>query len=186
MKNIKYVTRLTDKSINDFCKTHTKELGLDNWIKGYTNTVSYKISNIDLFLIVDYIIDRLIKSGKYSKHISWCDCDYEEFENDYDEDDIKNNKPEIMRILPLPYKPSFKNIYDYENIHIFEIKNDTTPILPETISEIAVVNIQSKISEWVNEYIVNNMDKHNENIDLHYDPIGMDIDDDEDDDDLDY
>lgn len=157
---------IIDEAISEWCENNIEKLDLEDWDIGYTHTPSYYLSYSDLFSIVDHILHKLRKSGKYSKHISCCDCDYDEFENEYDEDDITNDKPELMRVLPLPYQPSSQNVTDYENIHIFEIDSNTTPILPETVSEIAVISIDDKIFEWIAKYNENN---HDENADSYFD-----------------
>lgn len=138
---------------------------------------SYSLSEYNLFDITDSIVSALGKYGNHKHHVTFCDCNIDDFENEYSEEDIINNVPEFERELESEYEPSLITEYDYSNIHIFELISKTTPILPETTTKIAILDIYKLVDDWVDNYVETHEDEHGEVMEEHECEMETDIDD---------
>ena len=173
LTDVEMIKKVRDK----WCSNETDLLGINEWLECYDDHPIYSLSKYNLFDITCSIVSALKKYGNHKYHITFCDCDIDDFENEYSEEDILNNIPEVERELKSEYKPSHTSEYDYSNIHIFEIINTTTPILPETTTEIAVLDICELVDEWVDDYVEDHQDEHDENMEDRKYEMETDIDD---------
>lgn len=67
--------------------------------------------------------------------------------------------------------------YNYSNIHIFEVADKLTPILPETGKELAVIDIYELVDEWVELYVEEHEEDRDEMMEDREREMSTDIDD---------
>lgn len=176
-KNSVAINKIIWRAVCEWCSNETDLLGIEEWEECYDDYPTYSLSEYNLFDITDSIVDALIKHNKRKRYITFCDCDITNFKNEYSEEDILNNVPEIKRKLKTEHNPSLMTEYDYSNIHIFEVADKLTPILPETAKELAVIDIYELVDEWVELYVEEHEEDRDEMMEEREREMSTDIDD---------
>lgn len=176
----KIADKIIKKAVYSWCENHETLFGIDDWQNGYADGLT--CDNLDgknMFDLVEYIVRRLQRHVGEKPHISFCFCDYEDVENEYDEDDIKDGIPEMERILPDSNHPIREDVdsYDYTSTYIFEIDDEHTPVMPETIRQIALFNVRDLLYEWMDDYLEDNSEEHEQFMEMLADEERTDMDD---------
>ena len=160
-KNLVAINKIIWRAVNKWCSNETDLLGIDDWEECYDDYPTYSLSEYNLFDITDSIVCALMKHNKRKRHITFCDCDIANFKNKYSTE----------------YDPSLMTEYDYSDIHIFEVTDKTTPILPETAKELTVLNIYELVDEWVERYVEEHEEDRDEMMEEREREMETDIDD---------